>query len=76
MPAAEPIAGQLVDVVSVRNNYGYQGFVVSMTEADDFKELVKAMRADLGERPIEVYRELMARLAEARAEQSKGDRGR
>jgi len=76
MPAAVPIAGQLVDVVTARNSYGYEGLVVSMTEADDFKELVKAMRADLGERPIEVYRELMARIAEARAEQSEGGRGR
>ena len=65
-----------MDVVTARNSYGYEGLVVSMTEAHDVKELVKAMRADLGERPIEVYRELMARLAEARAEQSEGGHGR
>ncbi|MDA8237040.1 MAG: nucleotidyltransferase domain-containing protein [Chloroflexi bacterium] len=33
-------------------------------------------QSDLGERPIAVYREPMARLAEARAEQSEGGRGR
>ena len=74
MPTAEPIAGQLVEVVTARNTYGYEGLVVSMTEAGDFNELVKSMRADLGKRPIAIYRELMARLAEARAEQS--DRSR
>ncbi len=76
MPVAEPIAGQLVDVVTARNTYGYEGLAISMTEADDFKELVKTMRADLGERPIEVYRELMTRLAEARGELSEGGHGR
>jgi hypothetical protein len=74
MTAAEPIAGQLVHIVTARNNCGHEGLVVSMTEAGGFKEAVKSMRADLGERPIEVYRELIARLAEARAEQSKGGR--
>ena len=74
MPIAESIAGQLVDIVTARNIYGYEGLVISMTDADDFVELVKTMRADLGERPIEVYRALMTRLAEGRAEQS--DRGR
>lgn len=76
MPAAEPIASQLVDVINARNHYGNEGRVVSMTEADDFNELVKSMRADLGERPIEVYRDLMAQLAEARAEQFKAGRAR
>jgi hypothetical protein len=74
MPTSEPIAAQLVEVVTARNTYGYEGLVVSMTEAGDFNELVKSMRADLEERPIAIYRELMDRLAEARGEQS--DRGR
>ena len=74
MPTSGPIAAQPVEVVTARNTYGYEGLVVSMTEAGDFNELVKSMRADLEERPIAIYRELMDRLAEARGEQS--DRGR
>jgi hypothetical protein len=65
MPEAEPIAAQLVDIVAARNSYGYEGMIVSMTEADDFIELAKEMRAELGDTPVRTYREVMARLAEA-----------
>jgi len=39
--------------------------IVSMTEADDFIELAKEMRVELGDAPVRTYREVMARLAES-----------
>lgn len=44
MPEAEPIAAQLVDIVAARNSYGYEGMIVSMTEADDFTSLGRLIR--------------------------------
>ena len=48
-----------------RNSYGYEAMIVSMTEADDFIELAKEMRVELGDAPVRTYREVMARLAES-----------
>lgn len=68
--SAEPVASQLVDIVTARNNYGYEGQTIALSEAADFAELVKQMRADLGNEPIAVYERKMAEIAVARAEQA------
>lgn len=70
LPSAEPVAGQLVDIVTARNNYGYEGQTIALSEAEDFAELVKQMRADLGDEPIHAYERKMAELAAARAKQA------
>jgi len=73
LPSAEPVAGQLVDIVTARNDYGYEGRRIALSEAEDFTEMVKQMRADLGDEPIRAYQRKMAELAAARSQQaSKG----
>ena len=68
--SAEPVASQLVDIVTARNNDGYEGQTIALSEAEDFAELVKQMRADLGDEPIAVYEGKMAEIAVARAAQA------
>lgn len=66
MPAAEPVAAQLVEIVTARNNYGYEGRTIALSEAEDFADLVKQLRVDLGDEPIAIYQRTMAELAAAR----------
>jgi hypothetical protein len=68
--SAEPVAGQLVDIVTARNSYGSEGRTIALSEAEDFAELVKQMRADLGDEPIAVYERKMAEIAVARADET------
>lgn len=65
LPAAEPIAGQLVDIVTARNNYGYQGRTIAPSQAADFGQMVKQMRLDLGDEPLIIYERKMAEVAAA-----------
>ncbi len=68
LPSAEPVAAQLVDIVTARNSYGYEGQTIALSEAEDFAGLVKEMRVDLGDEPIVIYDRKMAELAAARRE--------
>ena len=54
--------------MTARNNDGYEGQTIALSEAEDFAELVKQMRADLGDEPIAVYERKMAEIGVARAE--------
>jgi len=65
--SAEPVASQLVDIVTARNSYGHEGRTIALSDAEDFAELVKQMRADLGDEPIAAYERKMAEIAVARA---------
>ncbi|MGC8634307.1 MAG: hypothetical protein ACP5VP_06530 [Candidatus Limnocylindrales bacterium] len=71
LPQAEPVAGQLVDIVTARNNYGYDGWTVALSEAEDFADLVKEMRVDLGDAPVQIFEQKMAELAAAQAQGTK-----
>ena len=68
VPALEPVAGRLVEVIQRRNDYGYRGYVVSESEASDMTESVKEIRVALGDAPIRVYQRLMAELRAAQAD--------
>lgn len=73
MPSASPVAEQLVNLVTARNDYGYEGRIVSLTEAEDYKDVVKQMRVELGDAPIRQYHATMAAIVAA--QQADGNKG-